>query len=69
MQISPASQMARQADGRTPLTVIGEVHCEVTRGRFTFKLDGLVVNELENDILAGTPLLAVNDIATRPAKT
>ena len=28
--ITPASQMARQADGVTPMDVIGEVHCSLT---------------------------------------
>ena len=30
--ITPASQMARQAHGVTPMDVIGEVHCSLTRG-------------------------------------
>ena len=34
--ISPASQMARQADGVTPMDVIGEVHCYLSRGQWTF---------------------------------
>lgn len=33
--ITPASQMARQADGVTPMDVIGEVHCTLTRGQAT----------------------------------
>ena len=66
--IAPASQRARQADGKSTLTVVGEVHCNVTRGSHTFKFDGLVANELENDILAGTPFLLDNDIGVRPAK-
>ena len=30
--ITPASQMARQADGVTPMDVIGEVNCSLTHG-------------------------------------
>ena len=31
--ITPASEMARQADGVTPMDVIGEVHCSLTPGQ------------------------------------
>jgi hypothetical protein len=68
LPMKPASQMARQADGVTPLDVIGEVHCQLTRDGHTFALDALVVKQLDVDILAGNPFLVTNDIATRPAK-
>ena len=35
--ITPASQMTRQADGVIPMDVIGEVHCSLTRGHWTFE--------------------------------
>ena len=60
--------MARQADGVTPLKVEGEIHCELTRGKYSFILDALVVDKLDVDVLAGTPFLTRNDIATRPAR-
>ena len=41
LPVKPASQMARQADGITPLDVVGEVHCHVTRGNHRFQLDAL----------------------------
>lgn len=66
--ISPASQMARQADGVTPMDVIGEVHCYLTRGQWTFELDALVVRQLDVNILAGNPFMVCNDIGIRPAK-
>ena len=66
--ITPASQMARQADGVTPMDVIGEVHCSLTRGQWTFELDALVVRQLDVDILAGNPFMVCNDIGVRPAK-
>ena len=66
--IKPAKQAAKQADGITPLKVLGEVHIQLTRGEYTFQLDGLVVDRLDSDILAGTPFLTQHDIATRPAK-
>ena len=68
LPISHASQMARQADGVTPLDVVGEVHCVLSRGSRTFQLDALVVKRLDVDVLAGNPFLVSNDIATRPAK-
>ena len=66
--VTPASQMARQADGVTPMDVVGEVHCSLIRGSSTFGLDALVVRQLDVDILAGNPFLAKNDIAIRPTK-
>jgi hypothetical protein len=68
LPVKPASQMARQADGVTPLDVVGEVHCALTRGNLQFQLDALVVKQLDVDILAGNPFRVINDIATRPAK-
>ena len=67
LPISPASQLARQADG-SPLAVKGEVHCAVSRGKHKFQLDALVVDKLDTNILAGTTFLHDNDIAVRPAK-
>ena len=66
--ITPASQMARQADGITPMDVISEVHCSLTRGQSTFELDVLVVRQLDVDILAGNSFMVHNDIGVRPAK-
>ena len=66
--ITPASQMARQADGVTPMDVIGKVHCSLTRGHKTFELDALVVRQLDVNILAGNPFMVRNDIGVRPAK-
>ena len=68
MPITPASQMARQADGVTPLDVTGEVHCRLTRGASSFRLNALVVRQLDVDVLAGNPFMVSNDIAVRPAK-
>ena len=68
LPIKPATQLAHQADGVTPLNVVGELHGVVTRGSKSFQLDALVVQNLDVDILAGNPFLVTNDIATRPAK-
>ena len=66
--ITPASQMARQADGVTPRDVIGEVHCSLTRGQWTFDLDAVAVRQLDVDILASNPFMTRNDVGVRPAK-
>ena len=68
LPVSAASQMARQADGVTPLNVVGEVHCYVTRKGKQFALDALVVERLDVEVLAGSPFMVTNDIATRPAR-
>ena len=65
LPVKTASQMARQASW---LEVVGEVHFPLSRGPYIFQMDALVVRHLEDDILAGIPFLAVNDIAVRPAK-
>ena len=68
LPIKPASQFACQADGHTPLDVVGEISCTLHRGDSNFCLDALVVRKLDVDVLAGNPFLTVNDVATRPAK-
>ena len=60
-------QTALQADGITPLTVVGEVHVNVNRDHVDLHLDAFVVEELDVDILAGTPFMALNDISVRPS--
>lgn len=67
--IRTSSQSALQADGITPLTVLGETHIEVTRDGTNMSLDALVVEELDVDVLAGTPFMYINDVAIRPAKS
>ena len=68
LPIKPASQFVRQADGYTPLDVVGEISCTLHHGDSNFCLDALVVRKLDVDVLAGNPFLTVNDIATHPAK-
>ena len=68
LPIGPASQMARQADGVTPLQVVGETHCSLSRGQHNFQLDALVVEHLDVDVLGGNPFHCVNDISSRPSK-
>lgn len=57
-----------QADGITPLAIVGETHISLTRDNIDLKLDALVVNDLDVDILAGIPFMSSNDVSVRPAK-
>ena len=67
VSIVPASQLASQADGHTPLRVLGEVHMKVSWGMHACSLDALVINTLEIDILAGNNFLSMYDIVPRLA--
>ena len=66
--IDKSSQQALQADGVTPLTVVGETHINLSRANKSLTLDALVVEDLDVHILAGTPFLIANDVSVRPAK-
>ena len=66
--IVPATQTAGQADGVSKLHTVGEAHFAVHRNGTKFKFDGLVVNQLSDDVLAGMPFLFANDIGVRPFK-
>ena len=65
--IKKTKQTALQADGITPLSVIGEVHLNMSRNGHTLHLDALVVNDLDVDVLAGTPFMASNDVSITPS--
>ena len=69
IKVLPATQNAAQADGLTNLKTVGEVHFKVTRGDKTFMFDGLVVKDLNDDILGGMPFMTKNDIGVRPARS
>jgi hypothetical protein len=55
--IRTTRQTALQADGTTPLTVVGEVHITLRRANFDLRLGALVVEELDVDIHAGIPFM------------
>lgn len=67
-KIGKSSQLARQADGVTPLNVIGETHLTLSRDGTDLQLDALVVADLDVDVLAGTPFMSTNDVSVRPAR-
>ena len=66
--IESSSQIAYQADGSTQLNVVGETHVVLTRDNLSFAFSGLIVNDLDVDILAGVPFMEENDISVRPKK-
>ena len=67
-EIKSSSQSAHQADGTSPLAIIGETTVRLTRKNHTFSFCGLVVKYLDVEVLAGTPFMEVNDVTIRPAK-
>jgi hypothetical protein len=66
--VSASSQSVHQADGSSPLNVVGETHVSLFRDGIEYIFQGLVVENLDVDVLAGTPFMEANDIAVRPAK-
>ena len=66
--IHKTSQKALQADGMTPLSITGETRLLLSRDNIELKLEALVVNDLDIDILAGIPFMSSNDISVRPSK-
>lgn len=68
VNITTSSQSAHQADGSSPLKVVGEVHIAFSLDGRDLHFEGLVVETLDVDILAGIPFMERNDIAVRPAR-
>ena len=66
--IKSSKQHALQADGVTPLKILGETTITLSRNEHILRLEALVVNDLDVDVLAGIPFMDYNDIAVRPAK-
>ena len=66
--ILKSSQSAHRADGSSPLKVVGETKLMFVRGEKSFSFDCLIVENLDVEILAGTPFMESNDIAVRLAK-
>ena len=64
--IRPTKQRAIQADGATPLDVVGEVQVTLNRDSHDLLFHGLVSRTLDVPILAGTPFQSVNDVYARP---
>jgi hypothetical protein len=58
----PTNHTASQADGISKMKPKGEITTTLTRGCLHFKLEAVVVEELDCDILGGMPFLKVNEI-------
>ena len=54
--ITKSTQIAVQADGKSPLSVVGETHLIITRDNRSFTFEGLVVETLDGDLLGGVPI-------------
>ena len=67
-KITPTRHSAGQAVQDSRLNVVGEIHLDIQRHPHNFKFHGLVVRDLRDDVLAGTPFLTLNDIYVRTAK-
>ena len=68
LPISKTNQYASQADGTSSLCVIGETHFTLLMDNINLSFEGLVVTNLDVDILGGMPFMEDNDISIRPAK-
>ena len=68
LELRESAQSAHQADGSSPLVVVGETSFSLVRDQYEFTFEGLVVENLDVEVLAGTPFMIRNDIAIRPSK-
>lgn len=68
IEITKSTQHALQADGTTPIEIVGETHFNLTRENITLHVEALVVKDLDVDFLAGIPFLSANDIRIRPVR-
>ncbi|KAJ8388921.1 hypothetical protein AAFF_G00126770 [Aldrovandia affinis] len=66
--ITGSTQSAHQADGSSLLKVLGEIRTHFQRDGHNLYFEGLVVEDLDSDILAGIPFMEKNDVSIRPAK-
>ena len=56
------NQVPTQADGQSPLQILGKAKFESTRDKVTFMFDGYVTANLQSPILCGGPFLERNQI-------
>ena len=61
--IISSAQSVQQADCSSQLQVVGEIRTTFTQNNTDFTLKGLVVEDLNVKVLAGTPIMETNDIA------
>ena len=61
-------QSAHQADGKSKLKIVGETYFEVVSHGHTLKVDALIAEDLDEDVLASSAFMSRNDVWTRPAR-
>ena len=61
--IISSAQSVQQADGSSQLQVVGEIRATFTCDNTDLTFEGLVVEDLDVKVLAGTPFMEANDIA------
>lgn len=66
--VTASAQSAFQADGSSLLKAVGETRTRFQRDGHSLYFEGLVVENLHSDILAGSPFMEKNDVSIRPAK-
>ena len=66
--VTTSSQSVHEADGSSSMQVVGESRLLFLRDRKECIFEGLVVENLDVDMLAGTSFMEKNDIVVRPAK-
>lgn len=67
IKVTTSSRSAHQADGSSLLHVIGDTRTSFSRDGYALYFEGLVVENLDIDILAGVPFIK-NHISIRPSK-
>ena len=67
-KVEETRQSAKQADGSSPLSLLGETRLSFSRDNKEFYFEGLVVENLDVDVLAGIPFMETNDISIRSAR-
>ena len=68
-KIYKTTSVATQADGVTDMNIAGEVHLTFDVDNLKLYFDGLVTEDLSDDILAGVPFMEANDCYARPSKS
>ena len=66
-RITDTSQSAMQADGSTLLSVVGETRFTLKRSGTTCHFEGLLIEDLNTEILSGALFMERNDLSVRPA--
>ena len=68
VSVKSSSQCAHQADGSSPLHVVGETPFSLSRDHHNLSFEGLVMENFDVEVLAGTPFMETNDVSIRPAE-